>query len=161
MNEPSSKPPNEPEIVTLSPMSVALVREIVPMSELPGFFGRAYRTVAETAGKQGIAITGPAMGVYYGMPTDTVEVGAGFPTARLVTATNGVSAETLPGGRAAQILHVGPYDALQQTYGRLMTWLEDQKLRGGPVMWESYLTEPTPGQSQNTMLTRISWPLAE
>ena len=58
-------------------------------------------------------------------------------------------------------MHVGSYDSLQQTYGRLMTWLESQKLRGGTVMWESYLTEPTPGQSQDTMMTRISWPLAE
>lgn len=157
----TSTPTNEPEIVTLSAMPVAVVREVVPMRQLTDFFDRAYRTVAATVGKQGVVITGPPVGVYFGTPTDTVDVAAGFPTDRPVTAEDAVTAETLPGGRAAQIMHVGSYDSLQQTYGRLMTWLQDQKLGGGPVMWESYLTEPTPGGDQHDMLTRITWPLAE
>ena len=80
--------------------------------------------MTETLARQGITITGPAIGVYFGMPKDTVDVAAGFPTDRSVNAADGVSAETLPGGRAAQILHVGSYDSIQQTYGRLMTWLD-------------------------------------
>jgi len=95
------------------------------------------------------------------MPKDTVDLGAGFPTDRSVRAENGVIAETLPGGRTAQILHVGPYDSIQQTYGRLMTWLEGQNLHGGQVMWENYLTEPTLDGDQHATLTRISWPLEE
>ena len=134
MNATNSTPTSEPEIVTLATVPVAVVREVVPMSELTGFFGRAYRTVAETLGRQGIAMTGPPVGIYFGMPTDTVEVAAGFPTDRPVKAENGVIAETLPGGRAAQVLHVGSYDSMQQTYSRLMAWLEDQKLNGGPVI---------------------------
>ena len=160
-SEPANEPANEPEIVTLPATIVAVVHDVVPMSEITDFFGRAFQTVTDTLAKQGIAMTGPPIGVYFGMPADTVEVAAGFPTAKAVTAEDEVVAETLPAGRAAQVMHVGSYDSLQQTYGRLMTWLESQKLRGGTVMWESYLTEPTPGQSQDTMMTRISWPLAE
>lgn len=161
MNTMDSTPPSEPEIVTLAAVPVAVVREVVPMSDLTGFFGRAYQTVAETLGKQRITMTGPPLGLYFGMPADTVDVAVGFPTDRPVSAENGVIAETLPGGRAAQIVHVGSYDSLRQTYGRLTAWLEDQKLKGGPVMWESYLTEPTPDGDQHAMLTRITWPLAE
>jgi len=82
------------------------------------------------------------MAVYFGRPSDDV-----------------VTAETLPGGRAAQIVHVGSYDSMGQTYSRLMAWLAQQELSGGPVMWETYLTEPTSGGDQDTMLTRITWPL--
>lgn len=160
MNQTDFTPTNEPEIATLPATTVAVVHDIVPMSEITDFFSHAFHTVANTLDKQGIAITGPPIGVYFGTPADTVEVAAGFPTAKAVTAEDGVVAETLPGGRVAQVMHVGSYDSLQQTYGRLTTWLESQKLRGGPVMWESYLTGPTSGQSQDTMLTRISWPLA-
>lgn len=161
MNATDTPPPSEPEIVTLTAVPVAVVREVVPMNELTGFFGRAYQSVAEALGRQRITMTGPPLGIYYGMPTDTVDVAAGFPTDRPVNAEDGVIAETLPGGRAAQIVHVGSYDSLQQTYGRLTSWLEDQKLTGGPLMWESYLTEPKPGGDQRDMLTRITWPLAE
>jgi effector-binding domain-containing protein len=160
MNETDSGPANEPEIITLPATTVAVVHDVVPMSEISDFFGRAFQTVSDTLDKQGIAITGPPIGVYFGMPADTVEVAAGFPTAQAVTAEDEVVAETLPGGQVAQVMHVGSYDSLQQSYGRLMAWLESQNLRGGTVMWESYLTEPGPGQSQDTMLTRISWPLA-
>ena len=131
------------------------------MNELTGFFSRAYQTVAQTLGEQGITMTGPPLGVYFGMPTDTVDVAAGFPTDGPVKAEKGVAAETLPGGPAAQIVHVGSYDSIQETYARLTTWLEDQNLRGGPIMWETYLTEPTPGGDQRDMLTRITWPLAD
>jgi hypothetical protein len=62
-------------------MPVAVVREVMPMRQLTDFFDRAYKTVAETVGKQGVVITGPPIGVYFGTPTDTVEVAADFPTA--------------------------------------------------------------------------------
>jgi hypothetical protein len=29
----------------------------------------------------------------------------------------------------------------------------------GPVMWETYLTEPKPGGDQGTIQTLITWPL--
>jgi effector-binding domain-containing protein len=161
MNTTDTPRPSEPEIVTLATVPVAVVREVVPMSELTGFFGPVYETVAEALGRQHITMTGPPLAIYHGMPSDTVDVAAGFPTDRPVDADNGVVAETLPGGRAAQIVHVGSYDSLQQSYGRLMAWLEDQKLAPGPIMWESYLTEPAPDGDQRDMLTRITWPLAE
>lgn len=156
-----SEPSTEPEIVTLTPMPVALLRETVPMNALPEFFGRAYQAVAEALGKQGIAIAGPPVGVYYGMPTDTVDVAAGFPCDRPAVSADGVTAETLPGGSAAQIMHVGSYDSMHRTYERLMAWLGEQGLTGGTVMWETYLTEPTPEGNQDAMLTQITWPLAE
>lgn len=62
-------------------------------------------------------------GVCFGMPKDTVEVAAGFSTDRPVKAENGGAAEALPGGRVAQVLHVGSFDSIQEAYGRLMTWL--------------------------------------
>lgn len=149
----------EPELVTLEPMTVAVIREIVPMNALPDFFGRAFHAAAAASAEQGVAIAGPPLGAYYSMPTDTVDVAAGFPTDGAVGAAGDVISVTLPGGRAAQILHVGSYDSLIDTYGRLMAWLEENGLTGGPLMWESYLNEPDPADVEST-LTRITWPLA-
>ena len=150
----------EPEIVTLEPQPVGVVRERVPMTALPEFFGRAFHAVFEATAQQGVVVVGPPLGIYFGMPTDTVDVAAGFPTDRPVAPAGSVTGDTLPGGRAGQILHVGSYDAMAETYGRLMAWLSEQGLAAGPVMWESYLTEPDPDAVDAT-LTRITWPVVE
>jgi len=148
-----------PEIVSLEPRPAALLRETVRMDALVEYFDRAFHTVARVAGEQGVSFAGPPVGVYFGMPSETVDVGAGFPTDRPVTPDAGVTAETLPGGRAVQLLHVGTYDALVDSYGRLMAWVEAQGLTPGPLMWEVYLTEPDPAAPEATR-TLIVWPLA-
>ena len=148
-----------PEIVTLQPRPVALYREKVAMSALTDYFARAFTTVAATVAMQGAAITGPPVGVYYGIPTEMVDVGAGFPTDRPVSPADGVTPETLPGGRIAQVLHAGSYDQMEVTYGRLTAWLAAQGLTPGEVMWETYLTDYDPAAPEATR-TLIEWPLA-
>ena len=50
--------------------------------------------------------------------------------------------EERPGGRAAVAVHVGPYEGLADTWGRLLGWLAEQGLQPGPEMWEEYLSPP-------------------
>ena len=70
-----------------------------------------------------------------------------------------MTAETLPGGGIAQVLHVGSYGQLEETYGRLTPWLAGQGLTPGPMMWETYLTEYDAAVPEATR-TLIQWPLA-
>ena len=62
-------------------------------------------------------------------------------------------------GRAAQVLHEGPYDEMSVTYGRLMEWFAEQGLTPAPMMWESYLNEPDPAAPEEAK-TLIVWPIA-
>ena len=149
-----------PELVTLQPTAAAVVRETVPMSELPAFFGRVFHTVTTVVLDQGVEISGPPFAMYFGMPTDSVDVAAGVPTTGPITPTDGVTASELPGGRAVQLLHVGSYDSLEQAYGRMTEWLGEQGLRHAEVMWESYLNEP-PADAGETARTLITWPVAD
>jgi effector-binding domain-containing protein len=55
-------------------------------------------------------------------------------------------------------MHTGSYDSMEQTYGRLMAWVQQQGLVLGPVMWETYLTEPNE-EDPSSMQTLITWPL--
>lgn len=150
-----------PELVTLEPTTVAVLRETVPMSELTSFFDRAFHAVMEVAQAQEIAVTGPPFALYYGMPSDTVDLAAGFPTAAPVTSADGVAASELPGGRAARLLHVGSYDSLEGAYGRVMAWMGEKAYRPAGVMWESYLNEPTPDGDPDANQTLITWPIAD
>jgi effector-binding domain-containing protein len=151
---------NSPHLVTLESTTVAVVRETVPMSELTAYFDRAFHAVMAAAEAQGVAIAGPPVAVYHGMPGESVDVAAGFPiSAPVASAEGGVVASELPAGRAAQLLHVGSYDSLEQAYGRIVTWLGEQGLTPAEVMWESYLNEPDPDDPDGAE-TLITWPVA-
>lgn len=158
----------EPEITEVQQQPVALLRDRVRLDEMGGQFSRALGLVGETAGMQGVQIAGPPVAVYYSMEDGVADVGIGFPVDRPVAIDgesggdgdgSGVQTAELPGGRAVQVVHRGPYDELSRTYERLMDWMREQQLQPGAVMWESYLNEPDPDAPDAT-LTQITWPLA-
>ena len=151
---------HDPVIVTTPDVTLAVVRETVAMDALTDFYDRAFREVAAALARQGATPAGPAVGVYFGSPGATAEVAAGFPTAEPITADGAVVPLTLPGGRVAQLLHAGAYDGLGASYDRLFAWLGEQSEVAGEVMWETYLTEPSPEKDPASMQTLISWVIA-
>jgi effector-binding domain-containing protein len=142
----------------LEPRRAAVVRADVPTEELPAFFGRAFHQVMQAVQDQGLTVTGPPFGFYPRMPTETIEVAAGFPVSAEVEPDGEVSALGLPGGRAIVGVHVGPYDTLAQTYGELAEWAASQELELSGAMWESYLTDPAAEPDPAKWQTEITWP---
>lgn len=137
----------------------AVLRERVAMSGLSEFFGRAYSTVAAAMGEQGVQVVGPPFALYHGMPTDTIDVEAGFPAASVVAVGDGVEPGVLPAGRAAEAVHVGSYDTLSQTYDEVVRWVQDQGMQLGPDMWEYYLTDPSTEPDPTSWRTRVVCPV--
>lgn len=123
--------------------TVATMRRTVPMTDLTDFFGTAFAHVAGAVSEAGGQVARAPFAWYHGMPAETVDVSAGFEVDGDVHPTaGGVGLVDRPGGRAATALHVGPYDGLAETWGRLFGWLSDQGLEPGPVMWEEYVSPP-------------------
>ena len=91
---------------------VAVVREHVAMDALAAFYDRAYRAVLEEVAAAGLAVTGPAFGWYRDMPTDSVDLAAGFwvDADSVSSLGGGVEVVELPGGPAVVGTHVGSYD---------------------------------------------------
>ena len=147
-------------VETIEPRTAAAIRAEVPMPELREVFDSGFPAVAQTVEAQGIAITGPPFGFYPRMPADTVAVVVGFPVAAPITADGKVEPFELPGGRAVTGTHVGPYDALGQTYQQLTAWAEAEGLTLGEGMWECYLSDPGAEPDPSTWRTLIFWPLA-
>jgi effector-binding domain-containing protein len=56
--------------------------------------------------------------------------------------------------------HVGPYEALAQTYEQLTAWARAEGLPLAEGMWESYLSDPGAEPDPSTWRTLIVWPLA-
>lgn len=135
------------------------VRRRVPFAELPAFFARAFEEALAAIRDQGRFPAGPPFGKYYGMPTDTVDVEAGFPVSAPITAAGDVVPGTLPAGSIAEATHVGPYDTLQQTYDELLRHIADAGMTPANVMWESYLSDPATQPDPATWRTQVCWPV--
>ncbi len=61
--------------------------------------------------------------MYFGTPSGTVDVAAGFPFAGQVTAPPETSIVEIPGGDAVESIHVGPYEDLATTYAAIAEYL--------------------------------------
>jgi hypothetical protein len=82
------------KIVELQEQPTAVVREQVAVNALPEFFGRAFAAVSAAMEAQGVQPAGPPFALYRGMPTEIVDVEAGFPVSTTVAAANRVRAGT-------------------------------------------------------------------
>jgi effector-binding domain-containing protein len=149
-----------PELITTSATPTAVVREVVPMSALAPFYDRAFSVLPKTVAGQGVAITGAAFGYYFGMPGETVDLAAGFPTDRPVEPEGGVIAGELPGGRVARVVHTGSYDGLGEAWQALGAWIGEQGLTPGGEFWEVYVTEPSPDMDPADLRTELYWPVS-
>lgn len=138
----------------------AVVREQMAMAALPEFFHRAFNAAMAQAQAQGVQVTGPPFGKYYGIPGETVDVEAGFPVGGPISAADGVIPGVLPGGPVVEAVHVGPYDTLPATYREVERWIDERGLRTIELMWESYVSDPGEQPDPASWQTLICVPLA-
>ena len=150
----------EPRITTLTEQPTAVVRDQVAVDAMPEFFARAFTLAMEALTRQGVQPAGPPFGYYHGMPTDTVDVEAGFPVSEPIDPGDGVLGGTLPAGRAVEALHIGPYDTLVSTYELVRQWMDQQGLEPSPDMWESYLSDPETEPDPANWKTLVVWPVS-
>jgi len=151
---------NQIHTVEAAEQHTAVVHARVPMDELTRFFDRAFAATAAALHDQGLAPAGPPFGLYRGMPGATVDVEAGFPVATRIEPSGDVEAGTLPAGRTVEAMHVGPYDAMVDTYAQVEHWMDDEGLRPGSLVWESYLTDPEQDPDPASWRTLIHWPVS-
>jgi effector-binding domain-containing protein len=144
-------------IVDLQEQPTAVVREQVAMSALPEFFGRAFAAVSAAIDAQGLQPAGSPFALYHGMPSEIVDVEAGFPVSTTVAAVNGVRASRLQACRAIQAMHVGSYDTLGTTYEAVKQRMDEEGLKASDDMWEYYLSDQSTDPA--TWRTLVVWPV--
>jgi effector-binding domain-containing protein len=149
-----------PEVVEVQEQVTAVVGGEVPFGELPSFFDRSFSSLGEVLAGEGLTPTGPPFARYHGPPGGTVALEVGFPVDRPPRGREGVTASRLPAGRVVRLVHEGAYGGLSGSWERLVAWADAAGLERGPVLWEVYLTEPTPDADPSTMRTQLNWMLA-
>ena len=132
----------EMEVRDLPRRHTATVRETVVGAAIPATLGRIFGLVMTALARQGVSPSGPPFAWYHTFGAE-LDIEAGFPVLAPIEPDGDVRPGELPGGPALSTVHVGSYDALEETY-RLM---EDRMRElgrtadGGP--FECYLDPPT------------------
>jgi effector-binding domain-containing protein len=153
-----ARQPAEPELRRLAMRETAVVKVDVPVEELPGAIGGAVAEVEASMAEAGVGLAGPPFARYLAFgPAVRAEIG--FPVERPAPHVGRVYPGTLPGGRVASVVHVGPYDGLARTYEALQRWLEGRGLHPSGPMWEVYWSDPETEPDPATWRTEIFAPV--
>ncbi len=149
-----------PELLTVEPVTTAVVKGTISPKEVRDFFDRSFSVLGEAIRSQGVSITGPAFGLYHGIPDETMDLEVGFPTDRPIEPAGSAEAGELPGGRVVRLVHSGSYDGLGEAWQRLGRWIAEQGLTPGEPFWEVYVTEPHPDMDPAELRTELNWPVS-
>jgi len=162
-------PTSEPQIIELPAQASIAVRIRLPMAELDlaEVFGTYQPELERVVRDRGLVQAGPAYGRYFEFGPEQVDVEIGLPVASLpadlpnlgTDPPDGIGGSELPAGKAAALLHVGPYDTLGQEYDRLHDWIHEQGRDEGAGPWESYVDDVRNGADLSTLRTEVYWPL--
>ncbi|HZA71964.1 MAG TPA: GyrI-like domain-containing protein [Propionibacteriaceae bacterium] len=149
-----------PELVTVEPVTTAVVRGTITAEEVTDFFDRSFSVLGEAMAAQGVVPIGPAFGLYRGIPDETMDLEVGFPTGRAIEPDGSAEAGDLPGGRVARVVYAGSFDGLSEAWQRLGGWIAEQGLTPGETYWEVYVTEPSPEMDPAELRTELNWPVS-
>jgi effector-binding domain-containing protein len=92
------------------------------------------------------------------MDMQDLDLEIGFPFAQKLEVEGEVLEGEIPGGKAAECLHVGPYDQVGAAYDALQKWMEANRHTPSGVAYEFYLNDPqiTPAAE---LQTQVVFPL--
>ena len=148
-----------PELVKIVPSPAAVVRDTVAVSDLPSSIGRAFGAAVAAAAGQGLELVGAPFAFHPRAPSDVVE-GPPVSGSQPRSSRGCCRALELPGGHAATIVHVGPYDRMEKTYEQVRVWMTVQGFTDHlrEVDLSDASTEPDPSPWRTDLLA--SGPLA-
>jgi effector-binding domain-containing protein len=139
----------EPKLVRRRKQHYVAIRRQLSMREISKVLPPLMTEVFSWLGRKGIKPAGAPFWRYrvVDMPGN-FEIDAAVPVARAVRGDKEVTADSLPAGRYATVLHVGHPRGLQQATAALLAWAEENGIQwqmdgerwAGRVEW--YLTDP-------------------
>jgi AraC family transcriptional regulator len=137
-----------------------VVRGKMSTPDIPRWLGDAYHAVATAAAAGGAGLAGPPFARYRALDEDFLhfDVEAGFPVSAALESSGEVEAMMLPGGPAAVVLHIGPYEAMKPSYDTLTAWLDQHDYIPEGAPWEVYLSDANEEPDPTRWRTEIVQP---
>ena len=138
---------------------VLSIRATATMDKIGEVMGPLFGEVYGCIQQSGQEPAGMPFAIYHSMDGDMVDFECGIPTVSPMESVGRAQAGGLPGGTVATVTHMGPYDALRQTWAALTEWMSSQGLQPAGAPWEVYVTDPGGEPDQSKWRTDIFFPV--
>lgn len=165
--------PAQPKLVERPEQPYVAIRGRVTMDSIPSIADR-FPELFGWLGEQGIAPAGPPFLKYSLFDSDGIlEIEVSAPVAELpdTAASDVIVSGSIPAGRFASLVHVGPYDGLRDANERLLGWIAEQQLACDAIdtpageRWggrlEIYHTDPRQELDPADWTTELAFRLAD
>jgi effector-binding domain-containing protein len=119
----------------------------------------ALNRIYEGLEQDDIPVGGPSRLVYHEMDMDSWTIELCVPVVGHSNPPDGLSRRRFEGGRAATVLHVGPYDQLGPAYRKLEAWIQQQSMEPAGPPFDVYLNDPNEVNDPAKFETEIIWPV--
>jgi effector-binding domain-containing protein len=149
-----------PRVTRSPPRRVWSKHAQVALDELPDTLGEGFAELYAAVARTHNEPDGPPFVVYHTVPTPGAkwEIDICAPVAASLLAPPGITYSEMAAEPIVSLLHVGPYESLDQAYAVVGRFMTDNDLTPSGPPREFYLSEPDvpPAEIQ----TLIEWPVA-
>jgi len=125
-----------------------------PVQDLGELLPKTYQTVMEYLAQIGQHPTGDPFAAYYNSDMQNLELDAGYLCTSKLPGKGNIQPGSIPGGKVASIVHVGPYPTMGDGYKALNDWMAEKGYQSAGVYYEVYLNNPadTPPEALQTQI---------
>ena len=140
------------EVVDRPAKTTLGVRKHSPAQELPQVIPQTCGTIMQYIGQSGHHAIEDAFVAYYNMDMRNLDVEIGFTMNQELPAKDNIRRGSIPAGKAASVLHVGPYNGLGAAHDALHRWMAEKGYESATGYYELYLNDPqkTPPEALRT-----------
>lgn len=123
-----------------------------PVQDLPRVIPETMQAIEQYMNEIGQKPTEPPFVSYHNMDRQNLDVKIGFLSPKNVTGKGNIQPGTIPGGKAASVMHVGSYANISAAHDALHRWMEANDHESAGAYYEVYLNDPadTPEEKLQT-----------
>jgi len=130
------------ELIERPAQTTLTIRTRSAVQDLPKVLPQCYKSIGEYLGQIGQAPGGPPFVAYYNMDMQNLDIEVGMPVAGKLPGKGDIQPSSMPAGKAAACVVVGPYSDLPKGYEALGEWMKAQGLEMTGACYEVYLNDP-------------------
>lgn len=148
-----------PEILQAEAQPTAIIRLVIPRSEIQHVMGPAITELMAALTAQGVAPAGPFFSHHFKMEPDIFDFEIGVPVSAPISAAGRVQPGQLPAVTLARAVYRGPYEGLGAAWGEFDAWIASAGHTPQPDLWECYAAGPESSPDPAAWRTELNRPL--
>ncbi len=149
------------ERITTEPQPVLFIRRKISQTELQPYFAECFGKLFSHGVEHTLSITGNPIARYVSLGPGLWTVDCILPLAHRVADVKDFQSGELVGGDVLKATHLGPYEALEESYEQIQSMMDKEDLVSRGAHWEQYVTDPGDEPDPRKWQTDIYWPVKQ